>query len=347
DVLKVISQSGAELGPVLDTLFWVPMLKEGELIGVIGIYRLEVRPFSDAQIELVQNFANQAVIAIENTHLLNELRRSLQQQTATADGLKVISRSTFDLKTVLQTLVESAARLCEADQGLITRQIGGKFFRAEAYGFSSEFMNYVKDVPVELERGTVPGRALLEGQIIHIPDVLADPDYTWAQAPRLGGFRTILGVPMLREGVPIGVLALTRSAVRPFTDKQVALVTTFADQAAIAIENVRLFEEEATARAAAEAARDAAERARGEAAAARDAAERARCEAEAANLAKSTFLATMSHEIRTPMNGVLGMIEVLERGPTKDQRRIIAIIRESAQPLLPIIDTLLTSSNIN
>jgi GAF domain-containing protein len=127
------------------------MLKEGELIGVIVIYRLEVRPFSDKQIELVQNFANQAVIAIENTRLLNELRRSLQQQTATADVLKVINRSTFDLKTVLQTLVESAARLCEADQATITRQIGGKFFRAEAYGFSSAFMNYVRDVPVELE----------------------------------------------------------------------------------------------------------------------------------------------------------------------------------------------------
>jgi len=301
------------------TVLWVPMLKEGELIGVIVIYRLEVRPFSDKQIELVQNFANQAVIAIENTRLLNELRRSLQQQTATADVLKVISRSTFDLKTVLQTLVESAARLCEADQATITRQIGGKFFRAEAYGFSSEFMNYVRDVPVELERGTVPGRALLEGQIIHVPDVLADPDYTWAQAQRLGGFRTILGVPMLREGVPIGVLALTRSEVRPFTDKQVELVTTFADQAAIAIENARLFEQEATARTA----------------------------AEAANLAKSTFLATMSHEIRTPMNGVLGMIEVLERqGLTKDQRRIIVIMRESAQALLRIIDDVLDFSKI-
>ena len=208
--------------------------------------------------------------------------------------LKVISRSTFDLKTVLRTLVELAARLCEADQATITRQIEGKFVRAEAYGFSSEFMDYVRDVPVEPERGTVHGRALLEGKIIHIPDVLADPDYTWAEAQRLGGFRTILGVPMLRESIPIGVLSLTRSDVRPFTDKQIELVTTFADQAAIAIENVRLFEEEATARATAEAARDAAERARTEAAAARDAAEQARCDAEAANLAKSTFLATMS-----------------------------------------------------
>jgi two-component system NtrC family sensor kinase len=232
------------------TVLGVPMLKGDDLLGVIVVYHNEVRPFTDRHIALVETFADQAVIAIENVRLFDEvqartedLREALQQQTATADVLKVISRSTFDLQAVLQTLVESAAKLCEADKATITRQKDGVFYRAENYGFSDEFMNYVRNVPVVPDRGSATGRALLEGVVVHIPDVEGDPDYTFNEAQRLGDFRTMLGVPMLREGVPVGVIVLTRSEPRPFTNKQIELVTTFADQAAIAIENVRLFDE--------------------------------------------------------------------------------------------------------
>jgi signal transduction histidine kinase len=220
----------------------MPMMRGDEAIGLLSVVRLRPGPLSKKQIEVLKTFSAQAVIAIENTRLLNELRESLQQQTATAEVLKVISRSAFDLKTVLKTLVEAAARLCEADQGTIAREQEGVFHRVASYGFSAQFDQAVATLPVARERGSATGRALSEGRIVHIPDVQADPEYTFVEAKKFGGFRTILAVPMLREGTAIGVLALTRIAARPFTDKQIELVSTFADQAAIAIENVRLFE---------------------------------------------------------------------------------------------------------
>jgi two-component system NtrC family sensor kinase len=226
------------------TLLGVPLIRDGTTIGVFALNRDEVSPFNDKQMELVGTFADQAVIAIENARLLNELRESLQQQSATADVLKVISRSAFDLQTVLDALVQSAARLCDADSAAIHRPAGDSYPYVASYGYSLEYHEYMRKRPIVPGRGTVLGRAVSECKPIQVNDVEVDREYTLTEGQRLGGYHTVLGIPLLREGVPIGVIVLTRNTARPFTDKQIELATTFADQAAIAIENVRLFEAE-------------------------------------------------------------------------------------------------------
>ena len=311
DPLRVATVEGAGARTGLA----VPMLKENKLVGAIVIYRQEVRPFTDRQIELVSTFADQAAIAIENVRLFDdvqartrELTESLQQQTATADMLKVIGRSTFDLQAVLDTLTESAARLCRADRAAIRLAKDGAYHHVASYGFTPEQKEYMKEHALRPDRGSVTGRVVLQGKAVHVVDTKADAEMRLTVGSGFANVRTVLGVPMLREGTPTGVLILTRSTVEPFTDKQVELVTTFADQAAIAIENVRASEH------------------------------------------KSQFVASMSHELRTPLNAIIGLTQMMvtnaTRFGTEKAQEPLQRVNRAGTHLLGLINQVLDLSKI-
>ena len=305
----------------------VPLVRDGVAIGVIQLRRSAVSPFSDKQIGLLQTFADQAVIAIENVRLLTELGArnreltdSLTQQTATAEILRAISSSPADLQPVLDTVVESAARYCGATDAQIWQRDGEGLRLVAHHGPLASPMGRV--IPVVPE--TVTGRSVLERRAIHVADIrdaAGEFPWTWARARELA-FRATLIVPLMREGAAIGALQLRRGEARPFTDKQTELLHTFADQAVIAIENVRLFTEiEDKSR-----------------------------QLEAASRHKSEFLANMSHELRTPLNAVIGFSEVLIQRMfgelTGKQEEYLKDIYASGQHLLSLINDILDLSKI-